>query len=122
MNYKKVVTELKKKYPGKKIFVDDNDGGQEIICEIEPTKDNPQKSVALAVVGRSKKHYHKKTTEIYEVVKGKMNLYIEDQKYVMKKGDKQQIKPGKVHWVEGNEAWFLTYSSPGWTPEDHILV
>lgn len=122
MNIKKVIRELKREYPGGNIIVDDKDGNREIICELEPTKEDSEKSLALAVVGKSKKHYHRKSTEIYEVIKGKMNLYIGSMKISMKKGDKQTIAPGEVHWVEGDEAWFLTYSTPGWTPEDHILV
>ena len=122
MNSKKVVEELKAKYPGKNIVLDPPENPTEIIVEIEPTKNHPEKSLALAVVGKSKPHYHKKTTEIYEVVKGGLALFIDGKKHILKKGGKITIKPNTVHHAEGNETWFLTHSKPGWTSEDHIVV
>lgn len=121
MDAKKVVKELKVKYPDKKIVCDPEDYPTEIIVEIEPTSDHPKRSLALAVVGKSKPHYHKKSTEIYEAVFGKLTVYVEGKKYELKKGEKVKIKPGKVHCVVGEEAWFLTHSKPGWTLKDHIL-
>jgi mannose-6-phosphate isomerase-like protein (cupin superfamily) len=118
----KVVSELKDKYSGKKIILNPQENPTEIIVEIEPTQDHPEKSLALAVVGKSMPHFHKKTTEIYEVVKGKLNLYIKNTKHTLNEGEKMTIKPNTVHYAEGDETWFFTHSSPGWTFEDHILV
>ena len=119
---KKVIKQLKVEYPGKKIIADPEDNPTEIIVEIEPTKEHPERSLALAVVGRSKPHYHKESTEIYETVKGRLKLYINGKKYVLEKGEKMTIKPNRIHHTEGEEAWFLTYSNPGWAFEDHIVV
>lgn len=122
MNVQKVIEEIKKQYPGKAIILEPQDNPTEIICEIDPTSDHPEKSVALAVVGRSKPHYHKKSTEVYETMKGMLTIYKSGKKYVLKKGEKLTIESGEVHHVEGDETWFLTYSEPGWRLDDHILV
>ncbi|AKM79766.1 MAG: Cupin 2 conserved barrel domain protein [Candidatus Beckwithbacteria bacterium GW2011_GWB1_47_15] len=122
MNTEKIIGELKAKYPGKAIILNPEDSPTEIIVEIEPTKDHLERSLALAVVGKSKPHYHKTTTEVYEVVKGELTLFIDGKKHVLKQGEKMTIKPGSVHSAEGDEAWFYTYSTPGWTFADHILT
>ena len=75
MNSKKIVEEIKKKYPRKKVILDPEDNPAEIICEIDPTLNHPEKSTALAIVGRSKPHYHKKSTEVYETIKGVLTIY-----------------------------------------------
>ena len=120
MDVKKVIKELRTKYPGKNIVYDPTDPS-EIIVEIEPAKDHPERSLALAVVGKSKPHYHKTTTEIYEVIKGELLLTIDDQKHILKTGEKMTIKPNSPHSAEGEETWFLTHSTPGWNIKDHIL-
>lgn len=122
MDVKKVVSELKSKFPGKKVVVNKEDGFLEIICEIEPASKNSKKSLALVVVGKSKKHKHLKTKETYNVVKGSLTVYLNEKKKVLKKGQAVDIKPGVVHWVEGKDTWFYTHSTPGWTSSDHILI
>jgi len=122
MNVKKTVNELKAEYPGKKIIFDDPKNPSEIIVELEPTRDHPERSLALAVVGKSKPHYHKATTEIYEVVKGTLKLTINNQVFSLNPGQKKTIKPNQIHSATGIETWFLTHSKPGWTFDDHILA
>lgn len=122
MNSQKIIKELHDKYPGKRIILNPPDNPTEIICEIEPTEEHPEKDVALAIVDRSEPHYHKKSTEIYEIIKGTLTVYKDGKKYVVQKGDKLTIEPNVVHYVEGDEVWLLAYSTPGWTLEDHILV
>ena len=122
MNSKRIVKELQTKYPGKAIILDPPENPTEIICEIDPTSEHPEKSIALAIVGKSKPHYHKKSTEIYEAVKGILTVYKDGKKFVLREGEKLTIEPNVIHYVEGDAAWFLTYSKPGWTFEDHIMV
>ena len=121
MNVDKIVSDLKKKYPDQDIIIRKDDTSTEIIVEIEPSRDHPEKSLALAVVGISKLHYHKISTEIYEVLKGKLSLYIDGKKHILKQGEKITITSGQKHFAEGDEVWFLTRSTPGWTMEDHIF-
>lgn len=120
MKVEKIIKALNEKYPGKKIILDPLDNPSEIICEIDPTANHPEKSVALAIVGRSKPHYHKKSTEIYEAVKGVLTVYKNGEKYILKEKERITIEPNVVHYAEGDEVWFLTYSNPGWTVEDHF--
>jgi len=119
MNVQKVIRELEKRYPGKNVVITDPKNPTEIICEIEPGRN---KSVAVAVVDETRLHYHKKLTEIYEVVKGELTMYIEGFKHVVGEGETITIKPGTKHKAFGHETWINVYSTPGWTPEDHILV
>lgn len=58
MDVNRVLSELKAKYHDKKILLNPKDNPTEIIVEIEPTSEHPEKSLALAVVGKSKQHYH----------------------------------------------------------------
>lgn len=122
MNTKKIIAELEKKYPGKNIIVDEDGGYSEIIVELEPAKDHPDHSLALAIVGKSKPHYHKISTEIYEITKGVLTLFVDGKKFVLKQGEKMTIKPGQVHFAAGEDVWFLTYSSPGWSTEDAFVI
>jgi len=122
MNVQKILKAIDDKYPGKKTILDPPENPTEIVCELEPTSDHPEQSTALAIVGRSKPHYHKISTEIYEAVKGTLTVYKDGQKFILKEGEKITIKPNVIHHVEGVEAWFLTYSKPGWIFEDHIIV
>lgn len=76
----------------------------------------------MVIVGKAKPHYHKKSTEIYEVVKGALTVYKDGKKYILKEKEKITIEPNIVHYAEGDDVWFLTHSSPGWTFKDHTVV
>jgi len=114
VNVEKIIEELKQKYPGKKIIKNNEENTTEIICEIEP-------GLAIAVIDRAEPHYHKKTTELYEVIKGEMVVGKDGREYKLKEGEKLEIFPNEVHYVTGNETWIKAYSEPAWTQEDHIL-
>jgi len=122
MNVAKVIAELKKKYPGKAIVENKNKKGitTEIICETEPTSDHPKYSVAIAVIDSSTLHYHKKITETYEVLKGKLKIFKKNKECVVRKGEKVIIKPGEIHSNKGKETWVTVYSEPGWMVDDYI--
>lgn len=122
MDKAKIIKELKEKYPSKRIILNPPENPNEIICEIDPASEHPQKSAALAIVGKSKPHYHKKSKEIYEVVKGTLFVYKNGKRYTLKEKEKITIEPNIIHYAEGDEVWFLTYSKPGWTFKDHIVV
>jgi mannose-6-phosphate isomerase-like protein (cupin superfamily) len=122
MDIKKVVEELKEKYPGKNIIINDPDKTEEVICEIEPASEHPDKSVALAVLDRIITHYHGETTETYEVVRGILELNIDGKTHFLRKGDKIVIKPRQYHSAKGKETWVKVTSKPGWNPMDHIIA
>lgn len=119
MNAKKIILELSKKYPNKFILKNREINPTEIVCEIEPTQDHPDFSVVIAVVDSSIPHYHTKTIEEYEVLKGKLTLFVGNKKIILHIGEKYIIPLNVVHYAEGNETWIKTTSRPGWTKEDH---
>lgn len=119
MNVQKVISELKKKYPGKKIIITDPESPGEIICETKPGKDE---SEAVAVIDYTRLHYHKKLTEVYGVTSGELEMTINGKTKIIKQGESIELLPGTKHSAKGSATWIKVYSIPGWTPEDHILV
>ncbi|PIZ00385.1 hypothetical protein COY62_02860 [bacterium (Candidatus Howlettbacteria) CG_4_10_14_0_8_um_filter_40_9] len=77
MNSKKVIQELKEKYPEKDIVVNP----QEIVCEVDP-----ENGKAIAIIDNSKPHFHKYTTEIYKVLKGELTILIDDKPVTLLQG------------------------------------
>lgn len=122
MDADKIIRALKRKYPGKRIFKNIEKQPTEIICEVEPTDEHPEYSVAIAVIDRSVPHYHQKTEEVYEVIEGELDLFIDGESIKLRRGGKHTIMPGERHYVVGQEAWIKTTAKPGWKSEDHILV
>lgn len=122
MNVERVITELRSQYPDKKIEKIPPDNPSEIICETDPTIDHTEWSVAVAVVDSSYPHFHHKSQETYEVLKGQVRLYVGDKDHVLKEGETYTIEPENVHWATGNSAWVKVKSVPGWTPQDHHFV
>jgi len=122
MDLKNVLQNLSQKYPKKKIILNSKNFPTEILCEIEPTADHPNYSVAIAVIDKTHPHKHLKTTEIYEVIKGELTLNVDGKITVIKSGEKITIKPNQIHQAQGKEAWIRVTSKPGWVREDHLLV
>ena len=122
MNVERIIKELSQQYLGKKIIRDDEENPAEIICEIDPAVNHLERSVAIAVIDRSKPHYHRKATETYKVIRGELVLVINSQEHKLKEGDNLTIKPEDIHYAIGNETWVEVYSSPGWSLKDHVLV
>lgn len=110
---------MKKKYPEKKIILNTPEDPAEIVCETRPGKN---KSEAVAVIDRTRLHDHQKLTEIYEIIKGELTMHIDGREYLVKEGERIEMKPGTRHYAVGKETWIKVYAVPGWTPEDHILV
>ncbi len=122
MDVEKVVAYFEFQYPGKKIVKLPKDNPTEIICEVEPTEENPQRSVADAVIDQSVPHLHQESTETYRILEEDVTLFIEADHIDLKTGDVFQIPPGNLHWAVGNSALVRVISEPGWKAEDHILV
>ena len=124
MNATNVIQKLKKDYPGKTIIENKNESGitTEIICEIEPTKEHPEYSLAIAIIDSATLHYHKRITEIYKVIKGTLTVFKKNKEITLKKGEDLVIKPGEIHSNKGKETWIECYSEPGWMIEDYINI
>ncbi len=124
MNVEEIFKELKHKYPGKAIIKNENKQGEvtEILCEIEPASKHPHYSNAIAIIDKSEKHLHNKTTETYTVLKGCLKLYIDEKEISLNEGESYEIDPGHVHYAVGDATWVECRSQPGWVFEDHVLV
>jgi len=124
MNATNVIQKLKKDYPGKTIIENKNEKGvtTEIICEIEPTQEHPEYSLAIAIIDSSTLHYHRRITEIYKVIKGNLTVFKKNKEFTLKNGEDLNIKPGEIHSTKGNETWIECYSEPGWMIEDYINI
>lgn len=94
----------------------------EIICEIDPTDDHPQKSTAIAVIESSAPHFHRISTETYKVLKGNLKLIDGNETFRLKEGESHTVHRGSVHSATADSAWVEVRSVPGWTPQDHHLV
>lgn len=124
MNVNKVKQELAAKYPGVVIKENQNEAGEvtEIIGEIDRNLIGSERDVAVAVIDASPEHYHKKTTEEYEVLIGSLTVFLDGQPYGMEEGQKLVVKPGVRHRAEGDETWLYCYSVPAWSAEDYFEV
>lgn len=122
MNINKVISQLKRKYPGKKIIITDRTNPGEIICETEPTEAHSDWSEAIAVIDFTRLHYHQRLTETYEVLRGKLDITVNGKLQHLRTGEKITIPPLTKHHAEGHNTWIRVSSKPGWTPEDHILI
>jgi len=121
MNVKNVINQLKSQYPGKPIIKNNKGEPTEILCEIDPTKNHPGYSLAIAVIDKSTPHYHKKLKEEYRIIRGNLILHVDNRVIRLKHGEKHIILPYQIHWAEGNQTWIECRSEPGWVIEDHIF-
>lgn len=121
MNAQEVVDSLRKKYPGKNIVTNDQSHPTQITCEIEPTSDHPEYSIAIVVADDVPAHHHKNSTELFEILEGEIDITVDGTKIHLFTEEKISIHPRSVHSITGNSSWIKISSYPGWTPEDHIL-
>ncbi len=127
MDSKKTVRSLLFKYPEKNIVQIPPEDPTEIICEVEPTSEHPDYSMAIAVIEKSEPHYHKLSTETYTVLSGSLVLKLAHRDVVLRDvvlhpGMDHTIPPDTVHSAEADGAWVRVTSRPGWTSEDYILM
>lgn len=119
----RILKELAKHYPGKNAFAMNNKN-LHFACEIEPATDHPEFDRCIEVVIQSEPHFHRKMTQSYTIIRGKLELHIDNKTVILQEGDGYVVKPNQIHWAKGIdcECWYENYSTPGWTPDDHILA
>lgn len=122
MDSQKIVSELKQKYPDKHIVQIPPENPTEILCEIDPSSQHSDYSIVIAVIDQSRPHYHKQSTEHYEVLQGDLVLTVNGKDYPLNVGQQMTIPPNQIHWANGKSTWVKVTSRPGWTIQDHILV
>ncbi|MCK4710085.1 MAG: cupin domain-containing protein [Gammaproteobacteria bacterium] len=70
-------------------------------------------------------HFHKKTEEIYFILKGNGKMFLDDNSFDVSEADSILIKPGQIHCIKntGNtELKFLCCCSPAYQHEDTFLI
>lgn len=81
--------------------------------------------VHVTIKDSTKKHYHKKLTECYYVLKGSIAVEIDGESEKMEEGSLIMIYPDTTHkaWKTCEEdAEILVACCPPWNKEDEILV
>ena len=81
--------------------------------------------VHVTIKDSTKKHYHKKLTEIYYVLKGSIKVDVDNKIENLKEGQMIMIFPNTNHkaWKTSKEdAKLLVACCPPWSEEDEILV
>lgn len=122
MTAKEIISYFQGQYPGKNVVKLPPGKPTEIICELEPSSEHLEYSVAIAAISSSKPHYHKKAIEFYEVMRGKLTLMVDNEPIELNVGDTYTVKPQQIHHARGDFTLVKVTSRPGWTLGDHILV
>ncbi len=68
------------------------------------------------------RHYHNKTTEVYVIVEGSINLEVDGKISTLNQGDHVSLKPGQVHKVFDGQpgTQMMVFSFPPSQEEDFI--
>jgi mannose-6-phosphate isomerase-like protein (cupin superfamily) len=124
MNIEKVKKELAAKYEDANIKENPGPDGKvtEIVAEIDRKLVDSERDVAVVVADASTEHWHERTTEEYEILKGSLRVFLDGQPTDLKEGETITINPGVKHRIEGDETWFYCFSVPDWTAEDYHTV
>lgn len=101
------------------------DLGKECIYELCTRDDGLGWNAVIADIEESVPHFNKITTEIYTVLNGTIEVFIDDQSYVLNPGDVIAIPLNAVHWgrsLTDKPARIMCTCVPAWSPEDHYVV
>ena len=99
----------------------------EVVCELGSDHAGSW-STALAIIGESAPHFHRKMKEVYLVARGTLDVHLKttSSEFIIRlhEGDHYVIVPFTVHFAEGIDepAEVLVIATPAWSPEDHVLV
>ena len=99
----------------------------ELVWEIITKEDNLGFGMAVADIIKSVPHFHKKMFEIYILVSGILEVFVNGKsKLLSLPGEGVRILPERNHWArsygEKIPARVLAWSYPAWTLEDHHLM
>lgn len=99
--------------------------GKECVYELFTRQDGLGWNAVIADIEESTPHFHKRTTEVYTVLNGTLEVFINELSYVLNPGDVIVIPLNSVHWARSltdKPARIMCTCVPAWTPEDHHLV
>ncbi|KPJ85641.1 hypothetical protein AMJ57_02420 [Parcubacteria bacterium SG8_24] len=116
---RKVIEDLRREFPDKKVVLLPEDDPQEVIVEV--WKDF-EESCAVVIIDRSEPHLHHVSWERYGVEAGILTVHVDGETHVVRPGERFYIRPGQVHWAEGDAVRMVVHTWPPWKEEDHILV
>lgn len=98
----------------------------ERIFELVTGRDTLGCGVALVELVQSEEHWHDHTQEVYILLSGEVEVYLNNGPVrLLKFGDAVVIPAGTRHWawrLHDEPTRLLVVSEPPWTPEDHHLV
>lgn len=81
--------------------------------------------IQVTIKDSTKKHYHKKLTEVYYVLKGSIEMEIDDKIEQLDQSSLIMIYPNTKHKarkISEQDAEILVACCPPWSEEDEILV
>lgn len=81
--------------------------------------------VYVTITDSTKKHFHKKITEVYYVLNGSIDIEIDGKIEHLEKDQMIMIFPNTNHKVwktSGDDAEILVVCCPPWSEEDEILI
>ena len=118
---------FKFKYPDKRVlFEPSEENPTAVVCEIEPASEHPDYSLARLALGSFEPHYHKLSSQTYDVLRGKLvlKLALAGKEVVLIPGTEYIVPPNMVHSGESvtEDTVVEITSRPGWTPNDHVFV
>lgn len=106
-------------------FQKKNDHGKEVIYELFTGHDGLGWNAVIADIQESVPHFHKRTTEVYTVLNGTLEVFINDVSHVLNPGDVIVIPLNSVHWgrsLTDKPARIMCICVPAWCPQDHHIV
>lgn len=103
---------------------------QSEIRELLHPSQHPVKNQSLAEARVSpgqvtSRHYHEKTEEIYFILEGSGQMFLDDESFDVQRGDSILIKPGQHHCIKntGQQVLhFLCSCAPAYQHEDSFLI
>ncbi len=97
---------------------------------LHPNRDYPfsgKYSLAHAIVstGESSVKHELSSSEVYYILKGQGEMYIDNEFLVVETGDCFEIPPNSVQWIKNVgqiDLEFLCIVNPAWTESDEIIL
>jgi len=119
---KRIMNELKQKYPGKRVI---DDAGS-YFALLEEASDHPEYDRATQVVtAPTPPHKHEHTTHIYKAIDTPFNVHVDKKVVRVNPGESFTVKPNTVHWLSndpGTECWLDVVSTPGIPDENPDVI
>jgi len=86
-------------------------------------EDHPAVNIAQVKIIDDRRHYHKKATEFYYVLRGRGRIYLDSDEVPLAPGTSVLIEPGTRHRAVADvgKLDILVVSSPPYSPDDEFF-